>query len=358
MSKFHLGNLFYKWFTSRLRLESPYRPEALADQEIFTGPLSCREPGGFWGFPGALPLHPSFPSLRCSNLIASLSSIGAAVAERLACSPPTKVNRVQSLAGSLRDYRMWGSYQTMPLVLAGNSNTYLVVKQELELPFVASKVRFIPYSEHPRTVCMRVELYGCPWEPMEERYQGKWSPMSADYCWTVTRDAPEPASRGSSRIEVTEGRGGVVVRLLASHHGETCSIPGAVAPGFSHVVGIAPDDAAGRQVFSEISRFPCPCIPALLQTHLASSSSALKTSILSQCCARPDSSPKETKSQTVWKWQDATRCKLSIRRGPNILHLLPFPHYFIPSWTCLPPLCEPGRIADTADREYIESFQH
>ncbi|KAK4872341.1 hypothetical protein RN001_014370, partial [Aquatica leii] len=49
-------------------------------------------------------------------------------------------------------------------VLTGNSNTYLVVRQRLELPFVASKVRFIPYSEHPRTVCMRVELYGCSWE--------------------------------------------------------------------------------------------------------------------------------------------------------------------------------------------------
>lgn len=49
-------------------------------------------------------------------------------------------------------------------VLTGNKNTYLVVKQRLELPFVASKVRFIPYSEHPRTVCMRVELYGCTWE--------------------------------------------------------------------------------------------------------------------------------------------------------------------------------------------------
>ncbi|XP_026476232.1 discoidin domain-containing receptor tyrosine kinase B-like, partial [Ctenocephalides felis] len=49
-------------------------------------------------------------------------------------------------------------------VLTGNSNTYLVVRQELELPFVASRVRFIPYSEHPRTVCMRVEIYGCPWE--------------------------------------------------------------------------------------------------------------------------------------------------------------------------------------------------
>ncbi|KAG8230044.1 hypothetical protein J437_LFUL000880 [Ladona fulva] len=48
--------------------------------------------------------------------------------------------------------------------LTGNSNTYLVVRQELELPFVASKVRFIPYSVHPRTVCMRVEIYGCLWD--------------------------------------------------------------------------------------------------------------------------------------------------------------------------------------------------
>ncbi|XP_071444959.1 discoidin domain-containing receptor 2-like [Hetaerina americana] len=48
--------------------------------------------------------------------------------------------------------------------LTGNSNTYLVVRQELELPFVASRVRFIPYSVHPRTVCMRVEIYGCIWD--------------------------------------------------------------------------------------------------------------------------------------------------------------------------------------------------
>ncbi|KAJ8897723.1 hypothetical protein PR048_003073 [Dryococelus australis] len=40
---------------------------------------------------------------------------GAAVAERLACSPPTKVNRVQSPAGSLPDFRMWESCRTMPL---------------------------------------------------------------------------------------------------------------------------------------------------------------------------------------------------------------------------------------------------
>ena len=33
---------------------------------------------------------------------------------------------------------------------------------------VASKVRFVPYSEHPRTVCMRVEVYGCKISKEEE----------------------------------------------------------------------------------------------------------------------------------------------------------------------------------------------
>ncbi|KAJ8884362.1 hypothetical protein PR048_016219 [Dryococelus australis] len=46
---------------------------------------------------------------------------------------------------------------------------------------------------------------------------------------------------------------------------------------FSHL-GIAPDDAAGRRVFSGISRFPCPFIPTLFHSHLILSSSAHKTS--------------------------------------------------------------------------------
>lgn len=48
-------------------------------------------------------------------------------------------------------------------VIPGNKNTYLVSKHELEPPIWASKVRFHPYSYHKRTVCMRVELYGCRW---------------------------------------------------------------------------------------------------------------------------------------------------------------------------------------------------
>ncbi|KAJ8885179.1 hypothetical protein PR048_011375 [Dryococelus australis] len=39
----------------------------------------------------------------------------AIVAEQLACSPPAKANRVQSLAGS-PDFRKWESCHTMPLV--------------------------------------------------------------------------------------------------------------------------------------------------------------------------------------------------------------------------------------------------
>ncbi|XP_050425447.1 discoidin domain-containing receptor 2-like [Adelges cooleyi] len=48
-------------------------------------------------------------------------------------------------------------------ILIGNINTYLEHKQELNPPIWASKIRFLPYSFHTRQVCMRVELYGCPW---------------------------------------------------------------------------------------------------------------------------------------------------------------------------------------------------
>ncbi|KAJ8878631.1 hypothetical protein PR048_019214 [Dryococelus australis] len=57
---------------------------------------------------------------------------------------------------------------------------------------------------------------------------------------------------------------------------ESHSIPGEVVSVFSHVADV-PDDAAGRRVFSGISRFIHPCIPSLLHTPLASPSSAPKT---------------------------------------------------------------------------------
>ncbi|KRX94918.1 Discoidin domain-containing receptor 2 [Trichinella pseudospiralis] len=46
-------------------------------------------------------------------------------------------------------------------VLQGNNDTSSAVKREIDSPFVASKLRIIPWSEHTRTVCIRFELYGC-----------------------------------------------------------------------------------------------------------------------------------------------------------------------------------------------------
>ncbi|KAJ8880365.1 hypothetical protein PR048_016834 [Dryococelus australis] len=109
------------------------------------------------------------------------------------------------------------------------------------------------------------------------------------------------------------GRGGVVSRLLASHLGEPGSIPIGVASGFLHVV-IVPDDAADRQVFSGISRFPRACIPVRLQTHLASPPSALKTSLLRTAqisprtnCFRKESCPCYCLGDEENKWCSATR---------------------------------------------------
>nr|CAI5864945.1 unnamed protein product [Callosobruchus analis] len=48
-------------------------------------------------------------------------------------------------------------------LLTGNTDTYSIVEQKLDLPVIASKIRFLPYSDHVRTVCMRVEILGCEW---------------------------------------------------------------------------------------------------------------------------------------------------------------------------------------------------
>ncbi|KAJ8898354.1 hypothetical protein PR048_003714 [Dryococelus australis] len=47
----------------------------------------------------------------------------------------------------------------------------------------------------------------------------------------------------------------------------TGSVPDRVTPGYSHM-GIVPDDAAGRRVFSGISRSPRPFVPAPLHTSV------------------------------------------------------------------------------------------
>jgi len=48
-------------------------------------------------------------------------------------------------------------------VLQGNVNTYSAELRELDPPIIARRIRFVPFSIHPKPACMRVELYGCTW---------------------------------------------------------------------------------------------------------------------------------------------------------------------------------------------------
>jgi len=48
-------------------------------------------------------------------------------------------------------------------IIQGNVNTYMTELREIDPPLIARRVRFVPYSAHPKHICMRVELYGCIW---------------------------------------------------------------------------------------------------------------------------------------------------------------------------------------------------
>ncbi|KAF7275701.1 hypothetical protein GWI33_011355 [Rhynchophorus ferrugineus] len=53
-------------------------------------------------------------------------------------------------------------------MLSGNTDTFTIVEQNLDPPVIAGQIRLLPYSDHVRTVCMRVELMGCPWKGKKE----------------------------------------------------------------------------------------------------------------------------------------------------------------------------------------------
>jgi len=59
------------------------------------------------------------------------------------------------------------------LVLTANKNTYQAVEQVINQTLViASKVRIVPYSIYPRTVCLRVEVKGCRYVALRSTEKG------------------------------------------------------------------------------------------------------------------------------------------------------------------------------------------
>lgn len=65
----------------------------------------------------------------------------------------------------LRLNSSWIKYHSRELieVLDGNEDTSTAVRRNLDPPIVASQIRIVPYSTYARTMCLRVEFYGCPY---------------------------------------------------------------------------------------------------------------------------------------------------------------------------------------------------
>uniref|UniRef100_A0A8C5G965 receptor protein-tyrosine kinase n=1 Tax=Gouania willdenowi TaxID=441366 RepID=A0A8C5G965_GOUWI len=65
-----------------------------------------------------------------------------------------------------RDGQMWKSWKNRlgNAVMEGNKNAYASVINDLHPPIISRYIRLIPVIKLSPTVCMRVELYGCPWD--------------------------------------------------------------------------------------------------------------------------------------------------------------------------------------------------
>jgi len=56
------------------------------------------------------------------------------------------------------------------VILPGNKDTNSVARNFLNPPIVASAIRIVPYSNHSRTVCLRMGIRGCPFSESVESY--------------------------------------------------------------------------------------------------------------------------------------------------------------------------------------------
>ncbi|KAL7836153.1 hypothetical protein AOLI_G00274370 [Acnodon oligacanthus] len=65
-----------------------------------------------------------------------------------------------------RDGHRWISWRNRSgnEIIMGNVNTYASVVKDLHPPIITRFLRLIPVTDAVHTVCMRVEVFGCPWQ--------------------------------------------------------------------------------------------------------------------------------------------------------------------------------------------------
>ncbi|KAJ8869173.1 hypothetical protein PR048_030743 [Dryococelus australis] len=210
-------------------------------------------------------------------------------------------NTNKSMEQGLRPFGMFNfsSLVRKPCDWLTGSNSVLRLAGELNVVFGRAgrlKVRSLSLSLPPTFNCTtlrnavdvqhstRRHVGKAPISASEHFKRAQVNPKRRENPWIeygLMSNGEIAKDRRIERSRKIEGKidGKIAKRLdyLASHPGEPGSIPGGVDPEPSHV-GIVPDDAAGRRVFSGSSvplPGPRPCIPALLHIRLGSPSSAL-----------------------------------------------------------------------------------
>ncbi len=100
----------------------------------------------------------------------------------------------------------------------GNTNTYSEVENSLDPPLIAvQRIRIVPFSRHPRTVCMRVELKGCAFSDGVVSYNAT-APYKGDRdSFDLADDTYDGVERGGM---VSGGLGQLVDGVVGSREDE------------------------------------------------------------------------------------------------------------------------------------------
>ena len=67
----------------------------------------------------------------------------------------------EALSSCQKDLSSRGCWHIILQVFNGSRDTITPVYQSFSPPISASQIRVVPFSKHPRVVCLRLELHGC-----------------------------------------------------------------------------------------------------------------------------------------------------------------------------------------------------
>jgi len=182
-------------------------------------------------------------------------------------------------------------------VLRGNSNTYIAEMRELRPPMIARSVRFVPVSSHPRTICMRVELFGCDSQGNHSHSSSSFLMLLLLLMMMMIAFAPSRQSVGLRLASATDFPGSerdrrgevqMIQRFLAvtvKFPNSLASVPLYVEPrniydtlgqSMDSSTVYVPENGCSRPIAVESARWHFPCYRLRFYPHIHCSAAAVR----------------------------------------------------------------------------------